>query len=117
MPRWKLLLIPLALLVPACAYVAGALVGEPEAPVQPHSIVLQDDGEEHQPAGDSGDVGDEVEDGGDDDADKERVKVVVPPPAQVDDGDDDDGDDDRDDGDDDRDDDGDDGDDDVDDDD
>jgi hypothetical protein len=122
MPHWKLLLLPLAVIVPLTAYLAGAVADGPDGPVRPEPIVLQDtagssddrrdgqddgrpgkertgdparedDGDDH--GGDRRDDSDDDRDD-DDDGSDDRVEVVVPEPTQVDDGPEGDDDDDRD---------------------
>jgi hypothetical protein len=106
MPHWKLLLVPLAVVVAGLAYLAGAVAGDAEGPPRPEPVVLQDGssvpdaprddrrGEPRERRADRGDDGpardDDGEDdrGADDDDDDARVRVVVPEPTEVHDDDD-----------------------------
>ena len=117
MATWKILLLPLAVLLPLLAYVAGTLSTGPEGPTRPEPVILQDDsGESPAPRedrarrvgpddvrGDDGrrgdDPGDRFGDNGserddEDDDDDDDPEVVLPAPTQLDqDGADDDDDD------------------------
>lgn len=106
MPFWKLLLVPLGVLVVAGAYAAGVLAESPAAPTQLAPIVLQDEAEQAVPGereerrqggprrGKSAEptpeatreASPEVEDDDDEDDD---VRVVIPEPTEVDDREDD----------------------------
>lgn len=109
MPHWKLLLVPLAVVVAGLAYLAGAVAGDAEGPARPEPVVLQDGssapdeprddrrGEPRERRADRGDDGparndDREDDPGaedDDDGDDDtRVRVVVPEPTEVHDDDD-----------------------------
>lgn len=106
MPFWKLLLVPLGVLVVAGAYAAGVLAESPAAPTQLAPIVLQDEAEQAVP----GERGERRQDGPrrgkpaeptpeatreaspeveDDDDEDDDVRVVIPEPTEVDDREDD----------------------------
>jgi hypothetical protein len=114
---WKLLLLPLAVLLPLLAYVAGTLATGPEGPSQPEPVILRDDDtgpepvvrddprrrergddagrERERPSDDRDRVGDNAGDRDDeDDDDDDDPEVVLPSPTQLDDDDDLDGEDD-----------------------
>lgn len=106
MPFWKLLLVPLGILLVAGSYAAGVLTERPTAPAELAPIVLQDEaeqvrtGERGEPRPDGPGPGKtaeptpeatrgtppEVED---DDEEDDDVRVVIPEPTEVDDRDDD----------------------------
>lgn len=114
---WRLLLLPLAVLLPLLVYVAGTLSTGPEGPSRPRPVILQDDGAAVSPAGRDareggvrpdgarhGDgrrseearrpVGDNARDRDDEDDDDDGdPEVVLPSPTQLGDDDDDPGDD------------------------
>jgi hypothetical protein len=107
MPHWKLLLVPLAVVVAGLAYLAGAVAGDAEGPARPEPVVLQDGssvpdeprddrrGEPRERPADRGDDGPARDDDREDDRgaeegddDDTRVRVVVPEPTEVHDEDD-----------------------------
>ena len=106
MTHWKLLLLPLAVLLPLLAYVAGTLSTGPEEPTQPEPVILRDgeSDDERTPRddrnsrenptdvrrGDESGRGDDADersgDNGDDDGDgDDDPEVVLPPPTHLDD--------------------------------
>lgn len=115
MSFWKLLLVPVTVMLVALAYTAGALTGAPTPPQEQPPIVLQDVGGQASPTKTPSEGTDAPReprpDGGepfeatredppeaeedDDDDDDDDVRVVIPEPTEV--HDEDDEDDDRDD--------------------
>ena len=114
MTHWKALLLPLAVLLPLLAYVAGTLTTGQERPTQPEPVLLRDEDPDRGPAPREDfpaqrdgprtaprdeDLGRGHDDGGRSgengrDDDEDDPEVVLPSPTRLDDGetDDDDGD-------------------------
>ncbi|WP_432479343.1 hypothetical protein [Nocardioides sp. GXQ0305] len=117
MSHWKVLLLPLAVLLPLLAYVVGTLSTGQERPEQPEPVILRNDdpggsptsrddgptrgdGQRPGPRGDGvgrgndDDDGESRDNGRDDDDVEDDPEVVLPSPTRLDDGetDDDDGD-------------------------
>lgn len=114
--HWKLLLLPLAVLLPLLAYVAGTLSIGPEGPTRPEPVILRDadtdddagtrdpqrrredrpDARRQDPAarGDDDQTGDNGRDHGEDDdldddtRDDDAPEIVLPRPTRLDDDDD-----------------------------
>jgi hypothetical protein len=116
---WKLLLLPLVVLLPLVAYVAGTLSIGPEGPTRPEPVILRDadpvgngatgeprprreKGTDHrrdqtaargddEESGDNGGDHGEDDDHGDETEDEDGPEVVLPPPTRIDDDGDDTG--------------------------